>query len=159
MTERIKLDRRPTRQEVKISRERIDAILKDISEGSTRFHASEANGIAYTTFYFWVKQGQLDIKYGLDTLNAHLVKALRIIEQDEIKNCRTNIVTSNEGHKGAQWTLERVYWKQFGSHAPVTELAEDFELEKGATPSEEMQPSECDEEGHEEGRDEQGQEA
>lgn len=132
MTERIKLDRRPTRQEVKISQERIDAILKDISEGSTRFHAAEANGIAYTTFYYWVKQGQLDSKYGIDSINAHLVKALREIEQKEIKSCRSNIVTSSEGHKGAQWTLERVYWKQFGAHAPVAELAEDFEIEKGA---------------------------
>ena len=159
MTDRIKLDRRPTRQEVKISQERIDAILKDIGEGSTRFHASEANGIAYTTFYFWVKQGQLDIKYGIESLNSYLVKALRKIEQDEIKTCRTNIVSSNEGHKGAQWTLERVYWKQFGSHAPITELAEDFELEKGDRKDEEVLASREDQKGNEGIGNEEGQEA
>ena len=136
-TDRIKLDRKPARQEVKINQERIDAILKDISEGSTRFHASEANGIAYITFYYWVKQGQLDIRYGIDSINARLVKALRNIEQVEIKKCRSSVVGHYDGHKGAQWTLQHVYWKQFGSHAPVSELAEDFELEKGNCKDEE----------------------
>ncbi len=152
---RTKLDRRPTRQEVKISQQRIDAILKDISEGSTRFHASEANGIAYVTFYYWVKQGQLDIRYGIESLNAYLVNALRQIEQDEIKNCRKNIVGSNDGHKGAQWTLERVYWKQFGSHAHITELAEDFELEKGDRKDEEGLASWEAKKGNEGSRDEE----
>ncbi len=132
MTERIKLNRQYTSQPVKINQERIDSILKDIGEGSTRFHAAEANGIAYTTFYYWVKQGQFDLRNGIETIYGSLVKALRKIEQEEIKSCRSNIVGHADSHKGAQWTLEHVYWKQFGSHAPVAELAEDFEIEKGA---------------------------
>ena len=159
MTDRIKLDRQSVRQEVKINQDRIDAILKDIEKGSTRFHAAEANGIAYITFYFWVKQGQLDMRYNIDSINARLVKALRKIEQDEIKKCRKNIVDTNDGHKGAQWTLERVYWKQFSSHAPITELAEDFELEKGDRKDEEVQSSGKDEKGNEGNGNEKGQEA
>lgn len=157
MTERIKLNRRYTPQPVKISQERINAILKDISEGSTRFHASEANGIAYVTFYYWVKQGQLDLRYGADTINAQLVKALRKIEQDEIKECRNVTKYSADGHKGAQWTLERVYWKQFGGNAPVMELAEEMELEKGASKHDESNEEgseESSEEISEEGREE-----
>jgi hypothetical protein len=159
MTDRIKLDRRYTPQPVKINQERIDAILKDIEEGSTRFHAAEANGIAYTTFYYWVKQGQFDLRNGISTIYGDLVKALRKIEQDEIKYCRKNIVNTNDGHKGAQWTLERVYWKQFSSHAPITELAEDFELEKGDRKDEEVQSSGKDEKGNEGNGNEKRQEA
>jgi len=138
---RTKLDKRPTRQPVKISQDRIDAILKDISEGSTRFHASEANSIAYSSFYYWVKQGQLDVKYGLDTLYAYLVKGLRKIEQAEIKECRKSIKMQKKGHKGKEWTLEKVYWQHFGGNAPVMALADEMELEKG----------DGDEEGYEKG--------
>jgi hypothetical protein len=142
MATRIKLDKQPTRQPVKISKERIDAILKDIGEGSTRFHASEANSIAYSSFYYWVKQGQLDVKYGLDTMYAYLVKGLRKIEQAEIKECRKSIRMQKKGHKGKEWTLEKVYWQHFGGNAPVMALADEMELEKGDI---------ADEEGNEKG--------
>lgn len=128
---RHKINRRPTRQPVKKNQERIDAILKDIAEGSTRFHASEANGIAYTTFFYWIKQGQFDLEHAKeDTIEAKLVKALRIIEQNEIKRCRNNIVDRTKGHSGAQWTLERVYWRQFGPNVEARELAEEIALLK-----------------------------
>jgi hypothetical protein len=148
MSQRVKPERRSTSQPVKISKERIDAILKDISELSTYYHAAEANGIAYTTFYWWVRQGQCDLRYGIDSIYSYLVKALREIEQEEIKDCRKRISLNEKGHMGAQWTLEHSYWKQFGSNAQLKDLSDDFELEKGA----------YEDEKHEKGSEESGEE-
>lgn len=132
MTKRIKPERRFTSQPVKISKETIDSILQDIAEGSTRFHAAEANGIAYVTFYYWVKQGQVDLQYNKDSLHAYLVKALRKIERNEIKKCRKEIIKLKKGHKGCEWTLEKVYWQHFSGQAPAMELNERLErLEQG----------------------------
>lgn len=126
MDKRIKLDKRaaPTCVEIKLNQDRVESILQDIYEGSTRFHAAEANGIAYETFYKWVKQGQFDLKHCKDSLEARLVQALREIEQEEIKDCRSGIKVCEKGHTGKQWTLEKVYWQHFGGNAPLIEVRE-----------------------------------
>lgn len=139
MNNRIKPDRRPTSQNVKISKERIDAILKDIADDSTRYHASEANGIEYTTFYWWIKQGQCDLKHNKqDTLHAYLVKALRKIEQEDIKIEIKKIKNNKTGHKGAEWILERRYWKQFSNNVQAIQLWEEMNLDQGGQVNEKV---------------------
>lgn len=112
----------------KVSQDIIDAILKDISEGAPRKHAAEGNGISYRHFIYLMAQGVVDIEVGkLDTLQAKLVHALRQIEMNEIKGCRNNIRDNDNSHKGAQWTLEHVYWQWFGNNVDAKELVEQIE--------------------------------
>ncbi len=111
-----------------VTQEKLDAILKDISEGSTKKHASEANGISCRHFHYLIAQGIVDLEFAkYDTIYAKLVRSLRVIERDEIKECRTDIKSSPDGHKGAQWTLEHAYWRYFGKDANAKELAEEVE--------------------------------
>lgn len=110
------------------TREKMEMILKDISEGSTRKHAAEANGISERHFYYAIKQGIYDLEQGEYTIYCELVQRLRKIEQEEIKLCRNNIRDRIKSHKGAEWTLERVYYSWFGSSAQVMEMDERLRL-------------------------------
>ena len=128
----IKLNKREGNYPRLISQEVIDLILADIKRGAPNKHAAEANGISEVLFYYWIKQGVLDLTYGVDSIHARLVKSLRKIEQEEIIECRSAIKETDKGHKGAEWTLEHVYWRQFSSNAPAIDLNERMErLEHG----------------------------
>lgn len=112
----------------KITQETIDAILKDIQEGSPNKHAAESNGISESHFYNLISQGIVDIEYGLnDSLQAKMVVSLRIIEKKEIKECRKKIKNSRFSHKGAEWILQHSYWRYFSNNSPVRELADEIE--------------------------------
>jgi len=112
----------------KVSQDNINAILKDIAEGAPRKHAAEANGISARHFHYLIAQGIVEMENGIfHTLQAHMVRSLRKIEMDEIKGCRNNIRENDNSHKGAQWTLEHVYWKWFGNNVEAKELAQQIE--------------------------------
>lgn len=111
----------------KLNKELIDNIVKDIEEGSTHKYASQANNITESIFNIWRKQGEMDIAFENDSLCAYLVVSLAKIKQKEIKKCRKMIKDAKKGHKGAEWTLEHAYWREYGSNAPVRELAEEIE--------------------------------
>lgn len=111
----------------KLSKELIETIVKDIEEGSHQKYAAEANGITERIFYIWVQQGIMDIECSLDTLPSFLVQSLSKVKQKEVQNCRRAILSDEKGHKGAEWTLEHAYWRQFGASAPVLEMAKDIE--------------------------------
>jgi hypothetical protein len=123
----------------KLKKELIDAIVKDIEEGSTHKLASESNGITNRIFDIWRNQGRVDIEHQEDSLCAYLVLSLSKVKQNEVKWCRSVIKESDKGHKGAEWTLEHAYWREFGSSAPSIELAKDIEnlqSEKGIADAE-----------------------
>ena len=123
----IKANKRP-QSFPKVNQDMLDAILKDIKEGSTKKHASEANGISSRHFHYLIAQGIVDLEFGHnDTMFANLVRSLRKIEQEEIKWCRNASRDHEDGHKGAQWTLEHAYWRYFGKDANAKELAEEIE--------------------------------
>lgn len=125
---RVAIDKIPHNRRRKISKEIINAILSDIALGSTRKHASESNGISEPLFYYWIKQGELELSYAdIDTLHTYLVKSLRSIEKEEIVECRRQIKSSDKGHRGAEWTLEKVYWRYFGTNAADIEFNERLE--------------------------------
>lgn len=106
----------------------IKLILKDIKAGSPKRHAAEANGIAESTFHTAIKQGITDIVHGdPESRWARLVVSLRAIEQEEIQYCRQAIKGSDKGHKGAEWTLEHAYWRDFCADAKLIELANEVE--------------------------------
>lgn len=111
----------------KLTKKCADAIVKDLREGSHHKYAAMANGITERIFYIWVKQGIIDVELELDTLPAYFAKELANMKQDEIKKCRKNILESEKGHRGAEWTLEHAYWRQFSSNVSVIELAKEIE--------------------------------
>jgi len=51
------------------------------------------------------------------------VESLAKVKKREVIVCRQLIVESEKGHKGAEWTLEHAYWRDFGKDANIKELA------------------------------------
>lgn len=125
------MDARPNKRPKaypKVNQPMIDAILKDISLGSPKKHAAHANGISISHFHNLIAQGVVDIEWGIsDSLPAKMVVSLAKIEQIEIQGCRKIIRQMEDGHKGAQWTLEHAYWRYFGKDANAKELADEIE--------------------------------
>lgn len=111
----------------KLTKDLIHKILFDIEEGSPHKYAAEANGVSESIFNIWRKQGAIDLSEDLETLPSYLVVSLAKIKQNEVKDCRLAIKSSDKGHKGAEWTLEHAYWRHFGSNAAVMQLAQDME--------------------------------
>ena len=111
----------------KVTDEVMDAILARIKNGSTRKHAAEANGVSRRHFHSIVAQGIVDIESGVtDSQACRLALSLRKIESDEIEWCRQMTKNAEKGHRGAEWTLEHAYWRDFGNSAEVKELAEEI---------------------------------
>jgi hypothetical protein len=111
----------------KLTKKLIDIIVQDIADGSTHKLACLSNGITHRIFDIWYKQGQIDIDHEEDTLCAYLVLSLSQVKKEEVQESRKIIRSSDKGHKGAEWTLEHAYWREFGSNASVMELAKDIE--------------------------------
>jgi hypothetical protein len=108
----------------------IDKIVKDIAEGSTCKYAAQSNMVSETIFHVWRRQGEVDISMEVDSLSAYLVSSLAKIKQCEIKHCRSLILHTDKSHRGAEWTLEHAYWREFGSSAPLMQLTADIEAFK-----------------------------
>lgn len=131
----------------KLSKERIDAIIVDIAAGSPNKHAAICNGVSDVIFYQWLQQGELELAHDKESLCTYLVSRLRATEKDEIQLCRQLIKHSEKGHRGAEWTLERCYWKQFGVNAADIEFNQRMEkLEQKSGIKSNKIESFCDEE-------------
>lgn len=112
----------------KLSQKLIDKIVKDIEEGSTVRFSTRANGITEGIFYVWIDQGIIDLETEKEnSLPAILVESLAKVHQKEVKWCRKAILKEKSGHKGAEWTLEHAYRKDFGPEAALKELVDDIE--------------------------------
>lgn len=110
----------------KLNKELIDILVKDIAEGSTQRLAAESNGITEAIFYIWQQQGKIDIQHEVDSLCGYLVKSLGRVKKEEVKWARQTIKETERGHKGAEWTLEHAYWRDFSAGAPNLEMAEEI---------------------------------
>ena len=110
----------------KVDQEMIDDILKDIKLGAPHKHAAEANGLTESMFNALIRQGIVDIQEKLSTLESNLVVSLRRIEADEIISCKDDIRFNESGHRGAEYILNKVYWRHFGDNAQMRELLEEF---------------------------------
>jgi len=69
-----------------------------------------------------LQQGKFDLETRSETLCAYLVESLAKVNQDEVQECRQLARHSEDGHRGAQWTLERAYPRDFGNNALACEL-------------------------------------
>lgn len=108
----------------KFTPDRVKLILQDISDHVPYKIAAEANGIGESTFYDWLLNGARDFKAGIDSDYTRLVESLRTVERERIKDLVGNVRDSSNGHKGAQWTLEHVFWRHFSSNAAVIDFNE-----------------------------------
>lgn len=132
----------------KLNKDLIDKIVNDIKQGSTRNLASLANGITPRIFDIWRKQGECDIEHQVDSLCAYLVLSLSSVKQEEVKWARQIIKETDKGHKGAEWTLEHAYWREFGPTAPLKEMEERLDqMEREFENGKKMDSSNAHEEG------------
>jgi hypothetical protein len=108
-----------------LNEKKLNDILNDIKNGSPYKIAAEANGVSDRHFYDMLLQGICDLEHDQnETLYARLAQGLRKIEREEINYCRKAILKQKKGHKGAEWTLEKVYWKYYGVNAAAIEFEE-----------------------------------
>ena len=133
----------------KFTPERTKAILADIAEYVPYKIAAESNGIADSTWYDWLYNGVRDMKLGIESDYTRLVESLRDIEKDRIKELTKDTRTSEKGHKGAEWVLERVFWKHFSSSVPVMEFEERLLKLEGTSHEEKGNEKERNEKGNE----------
>ena len=101
-----------------------DAILKDIEDEVPYELACESNGVGYTTFRLWIANGARDVENGKNSYYAQFLKAIRDIQKKRVTKHLKNVKISEGGHKGAQWMLERAYWKYFSPNIADIELNE-----------------------------------
>lgn len=112
----------------KFKPEKIKAILADIEKHIPYKYACESNGIAESTFYFWLQKG---VKYAADNIedeHTKLLESVRTVEKKRMAKHLDKVEKSNKGSHGAQWLLERVFWKHFGGNAAAMEMNKRLEL-------------------------------
>lgn len=118
----IKTDKR-FRSRKSITKEKLQAVLKDIKSGAPNKHAAIANGMGERTLYEYIKQGICDLDHdNMDTLEVWFVKSLKRIELDEITECRRQIRADPKSHKGAEWTLEHAYMHTFSIDSVLRDM-------------------------------------
>lgn len=116
----------------KLSKDLIDKIVGNIAQGSTHRYSAESNGITETIFNIWRRQGICDLEHEVDSLCSYLVVSLAKTKQSEVIQCRTTIKSDERSHKGAEWTLEHAYQKDFSTSQSIREIQEDVEHLKEA---------------------------
>lgn len=108
----------------------LDNALKRISLGCPYKIACRAEGFSYAQFKNILAQGELDADHHLMSTQSEVVKKLRAMESDRIEDCIAKITSSEKGHAGSQWFLERKHWKDFSSNAAMLQMAEEMEALK-----------------------------
>lgn len=97
-----------------------EAILQDLRDEVPYKYAAESNGVAMSTFQYWIETGLKDIREGKENSNyAQFLVAVRKIEKDRVKRHLSNIGADGKSHKGSEWILERSFWKQFGKASEI----------------------------------------
>jgi hypothetical protein len=107
---------------MKFSQPVAEAILKDITDEVPYEIAAESNGVAYPTFKLWITNGKRDLLEGKTTYYSQFLSAVRDIQKNRVKKHLGNVKDAENGHKGAQWILERAYWKYFSAKTAEIEL-------------------------------------
>jgi hypothetical protein len=104
-----------------------DKILKDIEDEVPYELACESNGISYNSFRNWIANGKRDIEDGKNSYYAQFLQAIRDIQKKRVRKYLKEVGHNDKGHKGAEWILERAYWKYFSPKVGEIELNERVE--------------------------------
>lgn len=116
-----------TVEDAKFDQPRLKAILEMISKHIPYKKACLANGVSEQAFYQWLAKGKKHLQEGKDSKHAQFLVSLSKIEANRIEQHINNIGSGENGHKGSQWILERVFWKDFSCKAAEVELNERVE--------------------------------
>lgn len=103
--------------------EKMNLIIEAVSQGIPIAVACLARGLHESHFYNFINQGIVDLKANEDTVHAQVVESFKLKQQNFINGCLTDIRSGEKGHRGAEWTLERSYWKYFSQNVPVIEMS------------------------------------
>jgi len=113
--------------QIKFKPEVIDQILQKISKYIPYKIACISSGVSERNFYLWKAQGEKDLFEFKKTPHADFVVRLAQIEAHRIGYNIEKVEDNENGHKGAQWILERVFWKYFSPKIAEIELNERVE--------------------------------
>lgn len=117
--------------QIKFKPEIVDKILDKISKHIPYKVACLSSGVNEKSFYLWKEKGEKDLLENKDTPHAKFVERLSEIEANRMEYHINQLQYQENGHKGAQWVLERVYWKYYSPKVAEIELNERVEaLEK-----------------------------
>lgn len=106
---------------------KLKKIVADIEMGIPYQIATESNGLSEKHLYNIINQGKIDLEECDDTFHARLVQDLRAIEKKSIVSCLADIRPAEKGHRGAEWILERRFWKHFSPNISVMEITKELD--------------------------------
>ena len=109
----------------KLTPELQSKICKYIEDGNYAIHACQAVGIDESTFYDWLKRGDIDVTDGKDTIFSQFVQSIKEAAAKAILKHVANIALVAEAGEwtASAWFLERKYPDLFGKRTvePVVE--------------------------------------
>lgn len=106
----------------KLTPELHTAIVDDIAAAIPYEYAAGANGICETTLYAWKRQGDEDLKNGLDTPHSRFSQDIKKAERSRINKHLKNITSGDDKWVCDAWILERRWWKHYSKNAPLLEF-------------------------------------
>ncbi len=98
--------------------------MKDIADEIPHEISCEAHGIAYSTFRSWLAYGKKDLEEGKSTNYTQFLSSVREVQTNRLKAHLSTARSSEKGHRGSEWILERAYWKYFSPKVGEIELHE-----------------------------------
>lgn len=107
--------------------EKMKLIIKSVAKGIPIKMACLAKGLHESHFYNFINQGIVDLKANEPTIHAKVVESFSSMQENFVNGCLEDIRNSDKGHRGAEWTLERSYWRYFSASVPTTELSAQLE--------------------------------
>lgn len=111
-----------------ITKEKIDIIVRDLSNGIPRQVSLDSVGVALNTWKDWLKQGKLDLALGdNDTLYAYAASSLGDTQKATFDAELAKIREDKGNHKGSAWFLKHCYPRYFSDDVQYAALVEEIE--------------------------------
>jgi hypothetical protein len=126
----------------KFTPERVEAILKSVSERIPYRFAALANGLSEKGLYAWIKEGKHHIENDIQSPKADFVIKLNQLEQERIQGHMESLAKGKKNWQSQAWILERRWWKDFTTHGhlrDLNKLLEEMESMKLPDGSEDVQ--------------------
>lgn len=114
--------------EIELTDEEFEAVLAALQKGSPLRHACVSNGVHWKNFSNEIFSGLDQLEFGIkDSQSSKRAQALYKMERHVMQSCLEQIRYNENGHKGAQFYLERLYWRDFSGDARVLQMADELE--------------------------------
>ncbi len=118
----------------KFTPERRQAIIDAIANSIPYEYAAEANGIAESRLYEWLKRGTEDRDKGIDSDYAKFREAVKKAELARITKHINKINSGDDKWTCDAWMLERRWWKHYSKSAPILDFEQRLKkMEEGSS--------------------------